>query len=98
MKKFLLIFLSSLFLSGCAAEHPKIAELKPGATFADARRAAAAAAAEYECMEMDHPEQRRMTMECIKRNSADTQEHLCYSFVEKNGLFVLDFPTDPFYE
>ena len=98
MKKFLLIFLSSLFLSGCAAEPPKIAELKPGATFADARRAAAAAAAEYECMEMDHPEKRQMTMECIKRNVPEVQEHLFYSFTENNGLFALDFPTDPFYE
>lgn len=98
MKKFLLIVLSSLCFSGCAAEPPNIAELKPGATFADARRAAAAAAESYDCMEMDHPEQRRMTMECIKRNSTDTQEHLCYSFVEKNGLFVLDFPTDMFHK
>lgn len=88
MRKFLLIVLSSLFLPCCTAELPKIAELKPGATFGDARRAAAAAAESYECMEMDHPEQRRMTMECIKRSEA--QEHFCYSFVNKNGVFVLD--------
>ena len=85
-------------ISGCVSKPPNIAELKPGATFGDVRRAAAAAAAEYECMEMDHPEKRQMTIECIKRNSAEEQEHLFYSFTEKNGLFVLDSPTNPFYE
>ena len=87
MKKMFLVLLSAIVISGCAVKIRKIADLPYGTTFGDARRSAAAAET-WECMEMDHPAQRRMTMECVSKD--DRNDHLCYSFVDRNGLFILD--------
>ena len=87
-KNFILIFLV-FGLVACNAPQTGISDLKLGMSFGDAREVAHRNSDKYECMEMDHPEERRMTLECISRNQAD-KEHYCYSFIEKNGIFLLD--------
>ena len=77
----------AVFLSSCLPQNPDITSLPAGASFGDARKAAASAAAEYECMEMDHPEDRTMTMECISREGSG---HICYTFSENRGRYILD--------
>ena len=87
-KNVILIFLV-FGLAACNAPQTGVSDLKFGMSFGDARKVAYQNSDKFECMEMDHPEERRMTLECISRYE-DDKEHYCYSFVEKNGIYLLD--------
>lgn len=89
MKRSFFVLLCLVFiLTACSQQPLNVADFPLGTSFADARKAAKSAENTYECMEMDHPENKEMFLECAPLHNQD-EDHLCYTFADKNGVYKL---------